>query len=119
VRQQALVVPDKLTRVANFHRNTLEALRELVQAAGLQHPRQISASHIVRRTGDQDVRLLSSLLLTVAPGELLAAERGEAPWPHPVFSVYWPQARADSFAPTDPRSDARAGNMPQRETAPA
>ncbi|GCL65762.1 FMN-binding glutamate synthase family protein [Pseudaquabacterium pictum] len=98
VRQQALVVPDKMTRVANFHRNTLEALRELVQAAGLQHPRQITASHIVRRTGDQEVRLLSSLLQTVAPGELLAAERGETPWPHAVFSTYWPQASADSFA---------------------
>ena len=45
------------------------------------------------------MRLLSSLLLTVAPGELLAAERGEAPWPHAVFSLYWPQARAESFAP--------------------
>ena len=99
VRQQALVVPDKITRVANFHRNTLKALGELVQAAGLQHPRQISASHIVRRTADHEVRLLSSLLLTVAPGELLAAERGEAPWPHAVFSLYWPQARAESFAP--------------------
>jgi hypothetical protein len=98
-RQQALVVPDKITRVANFHRNTLEALRELVQAAGLQHPRQICASHIVRRTADHEVRLLSSLLKTVAPGELLAAERGETPWPHLVFSTYWSQARADSFAP--------------------
>ncbi len=98
-RQRALVVPDKISRVAQFHRNTLEALRELVQAAGLQHPRQISASHIVRRGGDQQVRLLSSLLQTVAPGELLAAERGELPWPHAVFSLYWPQARADSFAP--------------------
>jgi glutamate synthase domain-containing protein 2 len=97
-RQQALVVPDKAARVANFHRNTLEALRELVQAAGLQHPRQITASHIVRRIQDQDVRLLSSLLLTVAPGELLAAERGESPWPHAVFSQHWPLARADSFA---------------------
>jgi glutamate synthase domain-containing protein 2 len=38
VRQQALVVPDKATRVANFHRKTLHALMELVQAAGLQHP---------------------------------------------------------------------------------
>ena len=118
VRQQALVVPDKMTRVANFHRNTLEALRELVQAAGLQHPRQITASHIVRRTGDQEVRLLSSLLTTVAPGALLAAERGEADWPHPVFSVYWPQARADSFAPAEARTDSLPGAKPKRAKAP-
>ena len=34
-RQQALVVPDKMERVYRFHQNTLEALKELVQAAGL------------------------------------------------------------------------------------
>ena len=103
-RQRALVVADKTTRVANFHRQTLEALRELVQAAGLQHPNQISAAHIVRRTHEQEVRLLATLLLTVAPGALLAAERGEAPWPHAVFSLYWPLARSDSFQPA--RSDS-------------
>ncbi len=119
VRQQALVVPDKMTRVANFHRNTLEALRELVQAAGLQHPRQITASHIVRRTADHEVRLLSSLLTTVAPGALLAAERGEADWPHPVFSTYWPLARPDSFAPAEARTKTRAGGRPSRAKAPA
>jgi len=113
------VVPDKMTRVANFHRNTLEALRELVQAAGLQHPRQITASHIVRRTADHEVRLLSSLLTTVAPGALLAAERGETDWPHPVFSTYWPLARPDSFAPAEARTKTRAGGRPSRAKAPA
>ncbi|MFX8090373.1 glutamate synthase-related protein, partial [Acinetobacter baumannii] len=34
-RQRALVVPDKAQRVANFHQNTLKALKELVEAAGL------------------------------------------------------------------------------------
>ena len=97
LRQQALVVPDKTQRVFNFHRQTLEALQELVQAAGLTHPNQISASHIVRRLANQEVRLLSTLLSTVAPGALLAAERGEADWPHAVFSLYWPLARSDSF----------------------
>ena len=102
LRQQALVVPDKLVRVANFHRQTLEALQELVQAAGLTHPNQISAAHIVRRVADGEVRLLANLLITVRPGALLAAERGEAAWPHAVFSLYWPLARADSFAPVVP-----------------
>ena len=108
MRQQALVVPDKITRVANFHANTLQALRELVQAAGLSHPNQISASHIVRRTADSEVRLLSNLLTTVAPGSLLAAERGDTPWPHPVFSLYWPQARSHSFQPGAASADAAA-----------
>ena len=98
-RQQALVVPDKAQRVQHFHRQTLEALQALVQAAGLQHPNQISAAHIVRRIADQEVRLLSNLLTTVAPGALLAAQRGQADWPHKVFSLYWPLARSGSFQP--------------------
>ena len=42
VRQQALVVPTKADRVRNFHRSTLHALQELVQAAG---PRPSAADH--------------------------------------------------------------------------
>ena len=97
-RQRALVVPDKTERVWRFHQNTLAALKELVQAAGLAHPNQITASHIVRRTDDHHVRLLANLLPFVAPGALLAAERGEADWPHHVYRLYWPLARAESFA---------------------
>lgn len=44
VRQQALVVPDKARRVAQFHQSTLHALQELVQAAGLQHPQEITTT---------------------------------------------------------------------------
>ncbi len=98
-RQQALVVPDKTERVWRFHENTLHALKELVQAAGLTHPDQITASHIVRRSADHDVKLLVNQLHFLKPGELLAAMAGQAPWPHRVYSLYWPQARSDSFAP--------------------
>ena len=59
-RQKALVVPDKTERVYRFHENTLKALKELVQAAGLTHPNEISAYHIVRRAADHEVRLLAN-----------------------------------------------------------
>jgi glutamate synthase domain-containing protein 2 len=101
-RQQALVVPTKAERVAMFHQQTLHALKELVQAAGLQHPREITAAHIVRRTADHEVKLLAHLLPFVRPGALLAAERGEADWPHNVFRFYWPLADAHSFAQRPP-----------------
>jgi glutamate synthase domain-containing protein 2 len=99
LRQRALAVPDKMERVYRFHLNTLEALRELVQAAGLEHPNQIRATHIVRRGGEREVRLLANLLPFVQPGELLAAMRGEARWPHAVYEMYWPRAQAHTFAP--------------------
>ncbi len=97
-RARALVVPDKAERVFRFHQNTLAALKELVQAAGLTHPREISANHIVRRTAEQEVRLLANLLPFLKPGSLLAAQRGEADWPHNVYRFYWDLARSESFA---------------------
>jgi len=98
-RQQALVVPDKIERVWRFHRHTLQALQELVQAAGLQHPREITPAHIVRRVADSDVRLLATQLPLLQPGQLLQAIEGRADWPHNVFRLYWPMASAGSFQP--------------------
>ncbi len=98
-RQQALVVPDKAERVFRFHRGTLVALKELVQAAGLNSPDDISARHIVCRGDDGQVRLLINQLSYAAPGSLQRAIDGQGPWPHRVFELYWPMARADSFRP--------------------
>jgi glutamate synthase domain-containing protein 2 len=112
-RQQALVVPTKLERVARYHANTLAALKELVQAAGLQHPGQISAAHIVRRVREGEVRLLANLLPFVTPGALRAAAEGQAPWPHKVYELYWPLAQVDSFAPlTAPPTTASPPGAP-------
>ncbi|WP_077001396.1 FMN-binding glutamate synthase family protein [Variovorax sp. KK3] len=94
-RQQALVVPTKAERVRNFHDSTLHALKELVQAAGLDHPQQITAHHIVRRISDTEVRLLSNLVLQVKPGALLHSLENQ----HNVFRTYWPLASAHSFQP--------------------
>ena len=96
VRQRALVVPDKAERVRNFHRSTLHALQELVQAAGLDHPSELSAHHIVRRLTDTEVRLLSNLIMRVKPGALL----GPLDDQNNVFREYWPQANAHSFRAT-------------------
>jgi glutamate synthase domain-containing protein 2 len=98
-RQKALVVPDKMERVYSFHQNTLKALKELTQAAGLPHPNRLTAAHIVRRLPDQQVRLLANQLSFLQPGVLLDAAAGRAEWPHAVYRLYWPLARADSFAP--------------------
>ena len=92
-RQRALVVPTKSDRVYHFHRNTLMALKELVQAAGLDDPSHITAAHIVRRSAEQSVKLLVNLLPFVKTGELLRGEMTQQ-----VFRTYWPMAQAASFA---------------------
>jgi hypothetical protein len=113
-RQKALVVPDKAERVYRYHLNTLEALKELVQAAGLHHPNEINAFHIVRRAADHEVRLLANVLPFVQPGALLAAARGRIDWPHNVYRMYWPLASAESFAPGQP---VQLPPQPRQESA--
>jgi glutamate synthase domain-containing protein 2 len=99
-RQRALVVPDKMERVWRFHRHTLQALQELTQAAGLDHPRAFTMAHVVRRVSKSDVRLLCNLLPQVGPGVLLAAMEGRVDWPHNVYRLYWPLASSASFTAT-------------------
>ncbi|RKT98629.1 FMN-binding glutamate synthase family protein [Burkholderia sp. Nafp2/4-1b] len=94
VRQRALDVSDKAERVAKFHRNTLLALKELVEAAGLTHPSQLRAHHIMHRVSREQVRPLSELLEFVQPDDLLNGQyRTE------TFKTWWPRARSDAFAP--------------------
>jgi hypothetical protein len=94
--------------VYRFHQNTLHALRELTQAAGLMHPREFRTTHIVRRVSKSDVRLLANLVPVVQPGELLAAADGRADWPHNVYRLYWPLASSQTFqAATQPAAPSR------------
>lgn len=95
LRQQSLVVPDKATRVYNFHQQTLHALQELVQAAGVQHPSEISAHHIVRRSTDHRVKSLAQSILTQLPnGALLQDNIATLPL---IYRQNWPLASAHSF----------------------
>ncbi|SHH55831.1 FMN-binding glutamate synthase family protein [Massilia sp. CF038] len=95
LRQQALVVPDKTERVAYFHKNTVQALAELIAAAGLTHPSQLKPHHLVRRVSPNQVKLASALLPYLEPGELLdSSQHHKLP---PVFGLYWPIAQAESF----------------------
>ncbi len=93
-RWRKLDVPDKATRVHQFHRNTLKALRELLCAAGLEHPSELGPEHILRRVSPFEVRSLGALYSFIAPGALLDGTAD-----HAVFREYWAQARSDAFAP--------------------
>jgi glutamate synthase domain-containing protein 2 len=93
-RQRALVVPDKAQRVLQFHQQTLTALKELIQAAGLNHPDDIGPHHIVRRVDGNEVRLLANLVPQVAPDALLSGNTDGLP---ATFGTWWAAARANSF----------------------
>ena len=94
-RQQALVVPDKAERVYQYHQKTLEALKEMVQAAGLLHPQDITAFHISQRVSEGEVRLLANVVPRVKAGSLLDDNISDD---HKVYKNYWHKVTADSFA---------------------
>lgn len=95
LRQKALVVQDKAPRVANFHRNTLAALGELIGAAGLHHPGDLKAHHIACRLAPNRVSLLSTVFPEAQPGEILQGELHSR-----VLKLGWPMANPHSFAPS-------------------
>jgi len=51
-----LVPEDKQERVANFHREMLTSVCEMIGAMGLAHPRELQPWHIMRRTSSTDIR---------------------------------------------------------------
>jgi len=105
-RWKHLDVADKATRVRNFHDNTLIALKELLQAAGLTHPSELGPEHLIRRVSSTEVRSLATLYKFVKPGELIDGV-GE----HAVFQRFWKDARPDSFAPSSEMMAWRSTKM--------
>jgi glutamate synthase domain-containing protein 2 len=92
-RQRALVVPDKLDRVANFHASTMHSLIELTAAAGLDHPNEFTAHHFSRRISGSEVMTFAQLYPQLAPGELLSGTSD------PRFRGAWAMASATDFRP--------------------
>jgi len=101
LRQRALVVEDKATRVYNFHRNTLLTLAEMLASAGIEHPSQLTTEHLVRRISDTQIRLFSQTHTFLKPGELLDNRCTSE-----FYSRMWHRARADRFKRTDSSNEA-------------
>ncbi|MGG5817899.1 FMN-binding glutamate synthase family protein [Falsiroseomonas sp. HW251] len=95
-RGRALQVEDKWMRVRHFHDATLDALGELVAAAGLDHPAQLRPEHFWRRVSLHEVRSFAQLYPEPDAGELLRGTQD------PRFIDAWEMADANSFAPRMP-----------------
>lgn len=90
-RRRALIVPDKIQRVANFHRATLHELAEMTAAAGLDHPSEFKAIHISRRISPSEVVTFADIYPSLTEGELTTGS-GKPRWRQP-----WDMANAHSF----------------------
>ncbi|WP_303289098.1 FMN-binding glutamate synthase family protein [Marinobacter sp. SS5-14b] len=95
-RGNKLDVPLKSERVYNFHKNTLDALQNLLEASGLKHPSELGPEHIVRRVSKTEVHSYLDLFPFLEPGALLEGKTGLT-----VFDKYWENAEPDTFEPPE------------------
>ena len=114
-RWRALDVEDKATRVFNFHQNTLRALRDMLGAAGLEHPSQLGPEHILRRVAPTEVR---------ARWRRCTASSRPASCSTACLSsrvpTFWASARPDSFMPPERTlspANSRRSKLTVRERA--
>jgi glutamate synthase domain-containing protein 2 len=95
--QRALVVPDKATRVHQFHKNTVHALAEMIAAMGLDHPSQLAPALVVKRTSHSVVQAFAEIYPHY---EHKAFIDGTAP---ERFQTLWDVASPDVFSPPIPQ----------------
>ena len=95
-RGNKLDVPLKSERVFNFHKNTLDALQNLLEASGLRHPSELGPEHIFRRVSKTEVHSYLDLFPFLEPGALLEGKTGLR-----VFDKYWESAQPDTFEPPE------------------
>jgi glutamate synthase domain-containing protein 2 len=92
---KGLVVEDKKTRVFNYHRLTVASAIELLGAAGLRHPYQLTRAYINRRISPNVMQSYIETFPYIPEGSLL-----KTPYPS-KYELGMALSTAKSFAPTD------------------
>ncbi len=94
---KGLVVEHKWKRVMNFHHATLHSFVEILGAAGLSHPSELTPAHLQRRISSTETRNLGDIYDYIEPGALL---RDSIPKP---FQEAWLNADPEQFMPAQSR----------------
>jgi len=90
---KGLVVEDKKTRVANFHKATVESAIHMIGAAGLQHPDDLHRMFIYRRISSSEIQTYGELFPYIPKGSLL-----DTPYPS-IFELDMVISSEDTFVP--------------------
>ena len=96
-RYRVIDVNDRANRVNNFHKNTLTALKEMLEATGLTHTHQLNRRHIVRRLSASQIKLADQIYPRVEINALIDGR----PVEDPRLTAYWNRVSGASFQPID------------------
>ncbi|MGH8495605.1 MAG: FMN-binding glutamate synthase family protein [Gammaproteobacteria bacterium] len=90
-RVNGLVVADKIPRVANYHRKTIQHFLKVLAVAGLEGPGELGPERLMRRVTPTEVSSYRDLYDYLEPRALLE-DRAPRPYAQP-----WAEADADRF----------------------
>lgn len=93
-RSRALVVPDKAQRVWRYHERTVQALADMLAAAGLSHPEELLPHHLVHRVNNVEIRQFDRMHYFAQPNDLIEERSASS-----FYRDSWARATAESFAP--------------------
>jgi glutamate synthase domain-containing protein 2 len=96
-RYRVIDVEDRAKRVFNFHKNSIEAVAEMLESTGLNHPSQLNRRHIVRRVSASKILLADQIYPRVEINALIEGKEVD----DPRLAVYWNRVTGDSFYPQD------------------
>ncbi len=105
-RQRGLVPEIQGKHAAEFHARTLEALADIVAAAGFAHPRELEPHHLMHRVGPEKARPMDQVQTFLPQGILLDAPK------ETIYADWWQAASADSFRPAVDLVTLRAKTAP-------
>jgi hypothetical protein len=88
---RALVPSDKATRVYNYHAKTVQALAEVLGAAGMDHPSELRPRHVIQRLSPTHVESYDQLYEHFETGQLLEGRANAA------LQRYWDLASPKTF----------------------
>ena len=109
-RQRGLIPEVQGERAMRFHARTLEALADIVAAAGLKHPRELEAHHLMHRDGPEKAAPMDRIQTFLPEGILLDAPD------ETIYADWWKAARSDSFRPAIDLVSKRASAKPVDQT---
>ena len=104
--QRGLVPEVQGERAARFHARTLNALADIVAAAGFKHPTDLQPHHIMHRKGPESAVTMDRIHTFLPEGMLLDAPEDT------IYADWWAAARTDSFKPAVDLAGRRSGGYP-------
>ncbi len=82
-----LVPSDKAKRVANYHRDTVKTVAELIGAMGLMHTSELKPWNVMKRTALAETRNYGELYESIEEGSLLAGAIVPASFARPLAAA--------------------------------